>query len=166
MVWTLDDRADPGAPLRTTRTEWVGGVERYNALRRDGTTRMLQAVTLKANRFVAPQLYLTGQAHSGYAGGAGGYTVGLVGVGAQTPLFGRFHAGAEALVGAAGGGGVQTHGGAIAQPNAYVGMDLGHSMSLRIGAGRIQSLKKGGLAANVIDAALAFTFGVPEHAPR
>ena len=161
LAWILDDPTDLTAPARTARTEWVGGVERYAALRRDGSTRTLQAVTLKANRFVASHVYLTGQAHSGYGGGAGGYTVGLFGVGVQTPSLGRFHAGAEALIGAAGGGGVQSQGGAITQPNAYVGVDIGRSLSLRVGAGRIQSLRHGGLRANVLDVGLAFTFGVP-----
>jgi len=161
LAWILDDPTDLTPPARTARTEWVGGVERYAALRRDGSTRTLQAVTLKANRFVASHVYLTGQAHSGYGGGAGGYTVGLFGVGVQTPSLGRFHAGAEALIGAAGGGGVQSQGGAITQPNAYVGVDIGRSLSLRVGAGRIQSLRHGGLRANVLDVGLAFTFGVP-----
>jgi len=166
LNWILDDPSDLTAPPRNTRTEWVGGVERYDALRKDGTHRMLQAVTLKANRFVASHVYLTGQAHSGYGGGAGGYTVGLFGVGVQTPLVWRLHAGAEALIGAAGGGGVDTKGGAIMQPNVYVGVDLSRSLSLRVGAGRIRSMHSGGLDANVADVALSFTFGVAGHGYR
>ena len=144
----------------------MGGVERYDALRRDGSTRVLQAVTLKANRFVTKHVYLTGQAHSGYGGGAGGYTVGLFGAGVQTPLVGPLHAGAEALIGAAGGGGVATQGGAIIQPNAYLGVDISRSLSLRIGAGRIKSLRQGGIDTNVLDVGLAFTFGVAGHGYR
>jgi hypothetical protein len=166
LNWILDDPSDLTAPPRNTRTEWAGGVERYEALRSDGTTRPLQAVSLKANRFVTPLVYLTGQAHSASGGGAGGYTAGLIGIGAQTPIAGRWHAGAEALIGAAGGGGVETQGGAIAQPNAYIGYDLSRSMSLRVGAGRIKSLKNGGLDANMVDVVLAFTFGVAGHGYR
>jgi hypothetical protein len=163
LNWILDDPNDLSAPLRNTRTEWVGGMERYDALRRDGSTRALQNVTIKANRFVSPHVYLTGQAHSGYGGGAGGYTVGLFGAGVQSQIWGPVHAGAEMLVGAAGGGGVSTQGGAIMQPNAYVAVDISPSLSVRVGAGKIKSLRQGALSANVIDVGLAFTFGVAGH---
>jgi hypothetical protein len=166
LNWILDDPSDLTAPPRNTRTEWVGGAERYNAQRRDGSTRALQAVTLKANRFVSRNIYLTGQAHSAWGGQAGGYTVGLVGVGVQAPVFGRVHVGAEALIGAAGGGGVSTEGGAIMQPGAYLGVDITRSLSLRVGAGKIKALRGGALNANVVDVALAFTFGVAGHGYR
>ncbi len=169
LNWILDDPTDLTAPPRNTRTEWVGGVERYAAQRVDGSTRMLQAVTLKANRFVSKHVYLTGQAHSAYGGGAGGYTVGLFGVGVQAPIAGRLLAGAEAVIGAAGGGGVATQGGAIMQPSLYLGVDLSRSLSLRVSAGRIKSLRAGaagGLDANVAEVALAFTFGVAGHGVR
>jgi len=160
LNWILDDPTDFTAPARNTRTEWIGGVERYAALRSDGSTRTLQAVVLKAHRFLTPHLYLSGQVHSGYGGGAGGYTAGLFGIGTQWPVAGRFHAGADALIGAAGGGGVQTQGGAIVKPGVYVGVDIGHSSSVRLGAGRIRSLHRGGLDASTLDLTFAFTFGV------
>ncbi|HEX6704466.1 MAG TPA: hypothetical protein VF169_06870 [Albitalea sp.] len=166
LNWILDDPSDITAPARSIRSEWVGGVERYPAQRNDGSRRMLQAVTLKANRFVTRHVYLSGQAHSAYGGGAGGYTAGLFGAGVQFPVFGPVHAGAEALIGAAGGGGVATQGGAIMQPGAYVGVDLGRSLSLRVGAGKIKSLRAKGLDANVVDVALAFTFGIAGHGNR
>jgi len=160
LSWILDDSTDYTAPARNTRTEWVGGVERYEALRNDGTTRMLEAVMLKANRFVAPHVYLSGQVHSGYGGGAGGYTAGLLGIGTQWPVVRRVHVGAEALIGAAGGGGVKTNGGAIVQPTVYAGVELGRSTSLRVGAGHIASLHGGGLDATTVEVTFAFTFGV------
>ena len=166
LNWILDDPSAITAPTRATRSEWTAGVERYEARRNDGTQRMLQAVVMKVNRFVAPAVYLTGQVHSAYGGGAGGYTAGLLGVGVQSPLTGRVHAGVEALVGAAGGGGVATGGGAITQPNAYIGVDFARSVSLRAGVGRIRSLRGNGLDASVVDVALAFTFGVPGHGYR
>jgi hypothetical protein len=166
LNWILDDPSDMTAPPRNTRTEWVGGVERYDALRQDGSQRMLQAVTLKANRFVGSHVYLTAHAHSAYGGGAGGYIAGLVGAGVQTPLIGPLHAGAEALIGAAGGGGIATQGGAIMQPSAYLGVGLGRSLSLRVGVGKVKSLRQGGLDANVVDVGLAFTFGVAGHGYR
>ena len=166
LNWILDDPSDVTAPERTTRTEWVGGAERYLALRRDGSTRELQAVTLKVNRFIASNVYLTGQAHSAYGGEAGGYTVGLLGLGVQAPIGSRLRVGAEALVGAAGGGGVDTQGGAIVQPTAYVGFGITPALSVRVGAGRVKSLKAGGLSSNVVDVGLAFSFGVAGHGYR
>jgi hypothetical protein len=165
LNWILDDPSDFSAPDRTARTDWVAGVERYDAARRDGSVRPLQAVTLKVNRFVSHHLYLSGQAHSAAGGGAGGYTSGMFGFGVQAPLGARWHAGAEALIGAAGGGGVDSQGGAIAQPMAYVGFDLNPALALRVGAGRIKSLK-GALNSSVVDVTLAFTFGVAGHGYR
>ena len=114
---------------------------------------------LQVNRFVTPNVYLTGQAHSAYAGGAGAYSVGLFGVGAQLPVTSRIRLGAEALGGAAGGGGVDTQGGAIVQGRAYVDVSLTDALSLRIAGGKIKSVH-GGLDAPVVDAALVFRFGV------
>jgi hypothetical protein len=139
--------------------EFGVGAERYRAARKDGGTRPLEAVVLQVNRFVSPNLYVTGQAHSAYAGGAGAYSVGLFGLGAQLPVTQRLRLGAEALAGAAGGGGVDTQGGAIVQARAYADAALTDALSLRVGVGKLKSVH-GGLDAPVVDAALVFRFGV------
>jgi hypothetical protein len=146
----------PGVP---TRMEFGSGVERYRAARKDGRTQALEAVVLQMNRFVAPNIYVTGQAHSAFAGGAGAYSVGLFGLGAQLPVGSRLRLGAEALAGAAGGGGVDTQGGAVVQGRAYMDVSLTDSLSLRVAAGKIKSVH-GGVDAPVLDAALVFRFGV------
>ena len=165
LNWSLDvPQADlgqwsnrrPGVP---TPMEFSTGAERYRAARRDGTTRPLEAVVLQMSRFVAPGMYLTGEVHSAYAGGAGAYSVGLFGLGAQLPVTQRLRLGAEALAGAAGGGGVDTQGGAIVQARAYADASLTDALSLRVGVGKIKSVH-GGLDAPVVDAALVFRFGV------
>ncbi len=165
LNWALDvpqhDLGDwfntrPGIP---TRMEFGTGVERYNAARKDGTTRPLEAVVLQVNRFVAPDVYLTGQAHSAFAGGAGAYSVGLFGVGAQLPVTQRLRLGVEALAGAAGGGGIDTVGGAVMQGRIYADLALTDSLSLRVAGGKIKSVH-GGLDAPLVDAALVFSFGV------
>ena len=171
LNWALDvpqgdlghwSNSRPGTP---TRMEFGSAVERYRAARKDGHTQALEAVVLQINRFVAPNLYLTGQAHSAFAGGAGAYSVGLFGVGAQLPVTSRIRLGAEALAGAAGGGGVDTQGGAVVQARAYADVALTDSLSLRIGAGKIKSVH-GGLDAPVVDAALVFSFGVDRAGRR
>ena len=165
LNWSLDvpaaDLGDwsntrPGTP---TRMEFGAGVERYRAARKDGSTQALEAVVLQVNRFVSSNVYVTGQAHSAFAGGAGAYSVGLFGLGAQLPVTPRVRLGAEALAGAAGGGGVDTQGGAIVQARGYVDAALTDSLSLRVGAGKIKSVH-GGLDAPVVDVALVFRFGV------
>ena len=170
LNWALDVRQHdlgdwsntrPGMP---TRMEFGAGVEHYDAARKDGTTRPLDAVVLQINRFVAPNLYVTGQAHSAFAGGAGAYSVGLFGLGAQLPVTQRVRLGVEALAGAAGGGGVDTVGGAVMQGRAYADVALTDSLSLRVAGGKIKSVH-GGLDATVIDAALVFSFGV-DHSRR
>ena len=149
-------KVNPGTP---TRMEFGAGAERYRAARKDGRTEALEAVVVQINRFVAPNLYVTGQAHSAFAGGAGAYSVGLFGVGAQVPVLPRLRVGLEALGGAAGGGGVDTQGGAVLQGRAYADVALTDSLSLRVAAGKIKSIQ-GGVNAPVVDAALVFSFGV------
>lgn len=149
-------KSSPGTP---TLMEFGAGAERYRAARKDGRTEALQAVVLQVNRFVAPNLYVTGQAHSAYAGGAGAYSVGLFGVGAQLPVTTRMRLGIEALAGAAGGGGVDTGAGAVMQGRAYVDVSLTDALSFRVAGGKIKSVH-GGLDAPVVDAALVFRFGV------
>jgi hypothetical protein len=166
LNWSLDvpqgdlgswSNTRPGIP---TRMEFGSGVEHYRAKRKDGSTRPLDAVVLQMNRFIAPNVYLTGQAHSAFAGGAGAYSVGLFGVGAQLPLTQKFRLGAEVLGGAAGGGGVDTNGGALWQARGYADLALTDALSLRVAAGKIRSVRRDGLDAPVVDVALVFNFGV------
>jgi hypothetical protein len=165
LNWVLDpprrDPSDWDAPpnAESTRMEFAAGVEGYRAARKDGTTAPLQAVVLEVNRFITPHFYLSGQAHSAFAGGAGAYSVGLFGLGTQWAVAPRVRVGAEALAGAAGGGGVDTQGGAIVQGEGYLDYALNDAISLRVGAGKVKSIH-GGLDAPLVDAALVFRFGV------
>jgi hypothetical protein len=96
---------------------------------------------------------------SAYQGGAGAYTAGLFGVGGQWRFEPGLLAGAELLAGAAGGGGVDTGGGAIVKPMAYVGAQLTKPLSLRLGAGWIKAFN-GELSSPVVDLTLTFAFDV------
>ena len=62
------------------------------------------------------------------------------------------------LIGAAGGGGVDTSGGAVMQPMAYLGMDMTKVVGIKLSAGRVKSLK-GALNSNVADLSVNFAFG-------
>ncbi|GAP37290.1 hypothetical protein [Piscinibacter sakaiensis] len=164
LIWIFDDAGNVFSPSRTTRTEFATGLERIDAARRDGSTRPLTTVVLKASRFLDANLYVTGQARSAVGGGAGGWSAGLFGVGWQQPMGtpGRgptWHVGVEALAGAGGGGGVDARGGALLQPNAYVGIDLGPTSALRIGAGQLRA-RRGELKSTTVDVSLVFAFGL------
>jgi hypothetical protein len=142
---------------------WSAGVLRYqNAQRKDGSTRPMELVALKFNRALTEHVYLSGEAQSAIAGGAGAYSVGLVGLGLKTALGqgSPWSVGAEALVGAAGGGGVASNGGAVAQPMAWIGRDLGTYSRLKLGVGKIRS-RHGGLSTPVVEATYSFDFGTP-----
>jgi hypothetical protein len=160
FVWDLDHPYATGHEGTIVGNEWIFGSEHYfGAAHKDGSQRSLDAVTIKLNRFLTDTVYLTGQAHSAYNGNAGAYSAGLVGAGWRTRQFtGRYSAGAELLVGAAGGGAIDTSGGAVIQPMAYLDLNLTSTTGLRISAGRIRSLG-GALNSYVLDAAVSFAFG-------
>lgn len=155
----LDHRGRPSPRDSVVRTEWIGGIEQYEAARRDGSERSLRNVVLKVNRYVGESVYITGQARSAYDGDAGGYTVGLIGVGWHGPRWRGMSAGVELVVGAGGGGGVDSGGGALIEPNAFVALDLGSDWSARLGAGYIR-VSDGRLTSPTWELSLAYSFGV------
>ena len=158
LRWALDPL--PGVAPVAVRQEWSAGVEMYtDAVRKDGSSQSMQNVSFKYSRFIGPALYLTGQVQSAYQGDAGAYTAGLFGIGGQWRFESGLLAGAEMLAGAAGGGGVDTGGGAIVKPMAYVGAQLSKPLSLRLGAGWIKALN-GELSSPVVDLTLTFAFDV------
>jgi len=158
LVWALDGPRSSGIATPPLRTEFGAGVERYDAARRDGGERSMSLAVLRIDRFVTPNVFLTGQAHSAFAGDAGGFTSALLGAGWWQPLSPRWHVAAELLGGAAGGGGVESHG-AVGQAMLHVGAQLTPAVGVRIGVGRIESLR-GPLGATVVGATMVFTYGV------
>ena len=143
---------------------WSGSVQHYvTAGRRDGSSGGIDLIGFKVDYQLGGGLYASGQALSAFGGGAGGFAVGLVGIGWETPLpIPALTAGVELLAGAAGGGGVQTEGGGIVQPIAYAGVDLGRGWSLRAGVGYVHSFK-GSLDSAVLDLSLGYAFGAPRR---
>jgi len=159
LRWALDPL--PGVAPVPVRQEWSAGAEIFfDAARKDGSERDLQSVSLKYSRFVGQNLYLSGQVQSAYQGGAGAFSVGLFGVGGLWRSGEGLLAGAEFLAGAAGGGGVDTGGGAVVKPMAYVGWELTPAASLRLGAGWIKA-PNGELNSPVLDLSVVFAFDVP-----
>jgi len=158
LRWSLDPL--PDAPVVPVRQEWSAGAEMFfDAARKDGSSRDMQSVSFKYSRFIGDTFYVSGQVQSAYQGGAGAFSVGLFGVGAQWRS-GPWLASAEMLAGAAGGGGVDTGSGAVVKPMGYVGVALSPSTSLRLGGGWVKALN-GELSSPVLDLSVTYAYGVP-----
>ncbi len=107
--------------------------------------------------FISPQWYLTGQGLAAYAGKAGDYMTGQVGVGRQWSLSSNCFVEVEGLLGAAGGGGVAINGGLVGQVNGSVAYRLNNWLSLMAHIGQIKALP-GQFKANVVGVSLAYQF--------
>lgn len=134
-------RGDAPAGTRgTVRTEWVAGLQRHtDVARNNGPDRALDTIGLELNRYLGRHLYVSGQAHSAYAGGAGAYSIGLLGLGLASDDARRWRVGSELLAGAAGGGGVRTGGGAVWQAKAWAGWSPSPEHELRLGVAKFRS---------------------------
>ena len=138
----VDGRID--APRHLVRTEWVGALQHHARVeRRDGTRESIETIGLKLNRYTGDNFYFSGQAHSAFAGGAGAYSVGLIGIGLATNPAAPWRAGAEALVGAAGGGGAVTAGGAVGQGLLWASWNPPAGGEWRAGIGAAKVLRRG-----------------------
>lgn len=112
---------------------------------KDGTHDAAGGLGIGVSRDLDGRWYGTAQAGSAAFGHAGAFSYGLVGVGAKTDRLGAgWRFGAEALLGAAGGGSVDVDGGAIGQMEAWAQWE-GHRpndrLRVRMGIGRLQTLR-------------------------
>lgn len=103
------------------------------------------------------QPYWTGQGLAAYAGRAGAYMTGLLGGGVQWQLHPRWALEVEALTGAAGGGGLQTGNGWVAQWGAAVVYRPGGPWTWSVGAGRMHAMN-GPLRVKTMTVALGYEF--------
>jgi len=162
----LEPAALPGSPGRagTVRRSTWGGALLHIAptLRGDGSRRAVDALGLVLERAVGEHAYFTGQTYSALGGGAGGYSVGLIGGGWATraaPV--GWQAGAELLAGGAGGGGVRGSSGALLMAQVWAGHRLGAAdQQLRLGLGALAS-SAGGPARPAATLSWTAAFGQP-----
>lgn len=158
LVWALDGPANAGAPARPARTDFSASVERFDAPRGAGGERALNAATLKLDRYLTQNIYVTGKVQGAVAGQASGYSAALIGAGWMQPVGTRFNAGAELLAGAGGGGGVDARS-ALVQPRVWLGAQLTPSVAVRAGASRIVGVG-GKLDSTAFDVGINVTYGV------
>jgi hypothetical protein len=155
QLWLATDLEPSPAASHTatiSRNEWSGALQRQTrAHRNDGTIGALDTIGMKLNRYINQNIYLSAQAHSAFAGGAGAYSIGLIGAGVATRATGQLRFGSELLAGAAGGGGVASGGGAIAQALAWAGWPVARDSELRLGLGAVKSLRGGELRSPVVE---------------
>ena len=152
-----------GSEIRTINdAQWAMDASDYLKVNRySGAKENLETMGFVINRDITNSMYLSAQAHSAFSGNAGGFSIGLVGLGLRSPeIAHRLSFGIEGLIGAAGGGGVSTQGGAVVQAIPYANIALSKHLELHLGVGRIHSLK-GDFNSTVANAALAIPFGLP-----
>ena len=114
--------------------------------RKPGVTATASPVLIEssADLFVGKHLYLTGNAQTVAGGHAGGYAIGLMGLGYEIPLNNRWTVSVEGMLGAAGGGGVDTKGGLVAAAKVEVDYAINDKLAISAGIGKMQTLRGGG----------------------
>ena len=133
----------------------------FDAQRRDGSSRDMQLLGGKIDWMRGDWWYLTGQGLSAYAGGAGGYSEGHWGVGVIGPKWNNWQLYGEMLIGAGGGGGVDSGNALLYKPSVGIEYNLNKEFSLQTGIGKVIS-KDGNLDSNTLDVNLVWRFGSPK----
>lgn len=151
-------------PLDFTGWSVRTGMQRLKAPQRRGGADPdpIELVGFQMTHDLSEAWYLAGQGNFALTGHAGGFAEGLLGLGWRSPdLSGAgTRALVQAMAGAAGGGGVDTSGGFLLQPMVGVEQELGRGVSLQVMAGRCIA-PGGDLSTPVLDAGLAWRFGLP-----
>jgi hypothetical protein len=149
-------------PIQTTKWRFRPAHQWYfDAQRRDGSSRDMQLLGGKIDWMRGDWWYLTGQGLSAYGGGAGGYSEGHWGVGVISPSWKNLRLYGEMLIGAGGGGGVDSGSALMYKPSVGLEYNLNKDFSLQTGIGKVIS-KEGNLDANTLDVSLVWRFGTPK----
>jgi len=102
--------------------------------------------------------YLTGQGLSAYAGKAGGYSEGHWGAGIYGPTWKKGQLYGEMLIGAGGGGGVDSGDGLLYKPSIGLEYNLSENFAIQAGIGKVIS-STGNLDATFLESNLVWRFG-------
>ena len=146
-------------PIKTTKWRFRPAHQWYfDAQRREGSSRDMQLLGGKIDWIGGDWWYLTGQGLSAYAGGAGGYSEGHWGIGIFSPSWNNWQLYGEMLIGAGGGGGVDSGSALLYKPSLGLEYELNKDFSIQTGIGKVIS-KNGNLDANTLEASLVWRFG-------
>jgi len=127
---------------------------------KDGRREAVTHLAVSMSREFSPHFYGAALAGSAAAGSAGAYSFGLVGAGVQSdPLWSGVRLGAEWLVGAAGGGGVQVGGGAVTQAELWAQWPVSERLRLRAGVGSFRTMRGHDQSTPMTQLTLSYAFG-------
>lgn len=129
---------------------------------KNGTEDAVTGLGLTVSRDLDRTWYGTAQAGSAAWGDAGGFSYGLIGVGAKTERMNGVRLGIEGLAGAAGGGGVDVRGGAVAGGEVWAqweGIVPKDRLRVKASLGGLQALGNGGRGTPVASISLGWAFG-------
>jgi len=132
-----------------------------NTLRKNGSDESVQLLGVKLNRYLDDDTYLTGQALAAYQGKAGGYAVGLIGIGQEFSVTDKLNFSAEMNIGVAGGGGIATGGGGVIQPTFGLTYKLNPDVNLRASVGKLKAINNGG-DTKLLEIGLSYRFKTVE----
>ena len=156
-----------GAPLEETEliqtTKWRFRPAHqwyFDAQRSGGSPQDMQLLGGKIDWIGGDWWYITGQGLSAYGGEAGGYSEGHWGVGVFSPSWKNWQLYGEMLIGAGGGGGVDSGSALLYKPSVGLEYKLNNDFSFQTGIGKVIS-REGNLDANTLDASLVWRFGTP-----
>jgi len=111
--------------------------------------------------FINEKFFLSGQGIGAYKGKGGGYMTGLVGAGLHLPVFETpLFVEGDALIGAAGGGGLDVAGGLVWQADLAIGWRFSDALSVQSGYGFMRA-PKGNFKARVLSLSLGYYFSLP-----
>ncbi|MGC6435513.1 MAG: hypothetical protein ACON5I_04060, partial [Verrucomicrobiales bacterium] len=133
----------------------------FDAQRKGRYSRDMQLLGGKIDWVGGDWWYLTGQGLSAYEGGAGGYSEGHWGVGVLGPSWRKWQLYGEMLIGAGGGGGVDSGSALLYKPSLGIDFNINEDFSLQTGIGKVIS-KEGNLDANTLEVSLVWRFGTPK----
>lgn len=130
---------------------------------KDGSRDDVTGLGIGIDRDLGGPWYGTAQAGSAALGKAGAFSYGLFGLGLQSQrMAGGWRVGAEALVGAAGGGNVAVGGGGVAQAEGWLqweGRSRHDRPRVKLGLGRFTPLGDASLSTSLIHLSVGWAFG-------
>ncbi|MEN8125737.1 MAG: hypothetical protein ABFR32_11480 [Bacteroidota bacterium] len=123
--------------------EFIVGEEMYfDAERNNAGPQNLQQILLQLNYYLNKNIYVSGQTSFANFGNAGAYAEGIVGGGfsTSTQFSNRIQLFAQILIGAAGGGFVDTGEGLIIKPSAGATFLFNDKLGLRASVGQVKAI--------------------------
>ncbi len=144
--------------IETTKWRFRPAYQSYfDAQRKGGSSRNMQLLGGKIDWMGGDWWYLTGQGLSAYSGGAGGYSEGHWGIGFFGPSWNNWQLYGEMLIGAGGGGGVDSGSALLYKPSVGLEYTINNDLGLQAGLGKVIS-KNGNLNADTFDLSLVWRF--------